>query len=201
MKIFFLIFIVFSQKAQADFDLSQMNFGVGMINSSFTETPSGLAPAEDGKAEEIATGSVPVIGAFLEYEKFFNSKLSILAKSAFPLLPGASGSYVFLGSGFNYYFKSLSSAGSFSSKDSRIFIIPKWRFHVGGGLGGAYLIYNTVTAQKSDTLIEIYGNSGVTYTKDKKWGYRAEFTFARGIGFNSTAMTMKIMFGTVYTFY
>jgi hypothetical protein len=203
MKFFLLFILLSSGQAFADFDLSQMNFGIGMINSSFTETPSGLTPSSSSNAKEevISSGSVPVIGAFLEYEKYYNSKISIVGKSAFPLMPGATGSYVFLGTGLNYYFKSLSSVGSFVSKDARIFIIPTWRFHAGGGLGGAYMIYNTESAQKSDTLIELYGNVGATYTKNKQWGYRAEFTFARGIGFNSTAMTMKIMMGMVYTFY
>jgi hypothetical protein len=200
MKIFIIFCFFYIWDAKADFDLAQLNFGTGMINSSFTETPSGLAPAEgSGAPEEIASGSVPVIGAFLEYERFYNSKVSIVGKSAFPLMPGAAGSYVFLGTGLNYYFKSLSSIGSFTTRDSRIIIVPKWRFHAGGGLGGAYLIYNTETAKKSDTLVELSGNVGATYTKNKTWGYRSEFIMGRGIGFNSTAMTMKVFIGLTYT--
>jgi hypothetical protein len=202
MKILIVLYFVIFPLAYADFDLAQMNFGLGMINTSFTETPSGLAPKQDSTEKEVvASGSVPVIGAFVEYEKFLNAKFSILGKSAFPLLSGANGSYVFLGSGVNYYFNSLSSTGSFSNKSSNIIILPKWRYHAGGGIGGAYLIYNTETAKKSDTLVEIFGNSGVTYTKNKTLGYRGEFSYARGIGFNSTAMTMKIFFGLVYTLY
>lgn len=202
MKFFLLGLIVFSSSAFADFDLAQINFGVGMINSSVTETPSGLTPSSSSsREEEVGSGSVPVIGAFLEYEKFFNSKLSLVGRSAFPLMPGAEGSYVSLGTGLNYYFQSLSSTGSFATKESTIFIVPTWRFHVGGGLSGAYVIYNTESAKKSDTLIEIAANTGATYTQSKTWAYRSEFTMGRGIGFNSTAMTMKIMFGMVYTLY
>ncbi len=199
----FLLFILaaVALPARADFNLSQFNFGMGMTNSSFTETPSGLTPKEDGTKEEIGAGSVPVIAAFVEYEKFLNAKYSLIGKSAFPLIPGAAGSYVFLGTGLNYYFNSLSSTGSFTNKESLIIIIPKWRFHAGGGIGGAYLIYNTETAKKSDTLVELFGNTGVTYTADKIWGYRAEITYARGVGFNSTASTMKLFMGLIYTLY
>jgi hypothetical protein len=176
---------------------------MGMINTSLSEMKSGLAPRTVGdstQAEELFSGSVPVIGAFLEYEKFLNSKLSWLAKSSFPLLPGASGSYVSMGGGLNYYFKSLSSSGSFTVNNSRILIIPKWRFHAGGGLEGAYLVYNTETAKKSDTLISLYGNTGVTYTKNVNWGYRGEISYARAIGFNTSANVLKLMLGAIYSF-
>ena len=203
MRLFFIFFILVSSWARADFDLTQINFGLGMANVSFQESPSGLPPRTTGSVttqEQPSSGSVPSICAFIDYEKFLGAKYSYVIKSALPLMASSTGSYLSAGGGINYYLNSLSSVGMFETREANFQIIPKWRYHVGGGLSGAYLIYNTETAKRNDTLVELYGNAGVTMTKNKDWGYRAEAIFARGVGFNSSAIVMKFFAGLAYTF-
>ncbi len=199
MKLTMVVLFLFISRAYASFELAQINFGVGMINSSFTESPSGLTPKAGSKPEEIGSGSVSTIAGFIEYEKFLSSKISVLGKSAFPLLPGSTGSYMYVAGAMNYYFTPIGGPGVFSNKEVKIAFNPSWRYYAGGGLGGAYLIYNTLSAKKTDTQIELFGQAGAIYNQSEKWGYRAEFGMARGVGFNTSSMTMKILFGLSYS--
>ena len=183
--------------------MTQVNFGLGMVNANFQETPSGLPARTTGSVtvkDTPSSGSVPSICAFIDLEKFLGARYSFVIKSVLPLMNSSTGSYLSLGGVINYYLNSLSSVGVFESSEARVQIVPKWRYHVGGGLGGAYLIYNTPTAKRNDTLIEVYGSAGVTMTKNKNWAYRAEATAARSVGFNSTAVVMKLFAGVAYTF-
>lgn len=199
MNFIIILLCIFSFKTRASFDMAQINFGMGMINTSFTESPSGLPPKPGAKPEVVGSGAVSTISGFFEYEKFISPKLSILAKSAFPLLPAATGSYMYVGGAMNYYFTPIGTPATFSSKEARITFSPSWRYYAGGGVGGAYLIYNTLTAKKTDTQIELFGQAGAIYNQSKDWGYRAEFSMARGVGFNTSSMGMKILFGLSYS--
>lgn len=197
--LFILWILTGFSSASAGFDQSQVNFGGGMVNAGFTETPSGLqSTSSTATPETAASGSVATMSAFVDWEKFLSAETSVLSRAIVPLLPGAAGSYIGFGAGLNRYFKSLSSVGSFVTKDAKLTIVPKWRFYYGGMVTGAYLIYNTETAKKSDTQVELGGQAGAIYNKDQRWGYKSEFGFARAVGFNTTAMTMKIFFGAVY---
>jgi hypothetical protein len=198
MKRLFIFFLLICSNVYASFEVAQVNFGIGMINSSFTENPSGLKPSAGTKPEVVASGAVSTISGFIDYEKFLNSKISIVGKTTFPLIPASTGSYMHVGGAMNYYFSPIASSATFSSKDLKISFNPSWRYYAGGGLGGAYLIYNTLSAQKTDTQIELFGQAGAIYNQSERWGYRAEFIMARGVGFNTSSMTMKILFGLCY---
>jgi hypothetical protein len=198
MKFLVIIFLI-TTPAWADFNSSQLSFGLGMANVSFTETESGLKATPGASAPpEPASGSFVTTGAFIDWERFISHKLSYVGKLFFPLMPSPEGSFLYGGGGLNYYFNSISTPTSFLKDGTKITFTPTWRYYVGTALGAGYLIYNSETAKKTDTLIELSASAGAAYTKNKKWSYKAEGSLGRGIGFNSSTIGMRVLIGLAY---
>jgi len=197
-KIIFALFCFYSVVVKANFDGYQLNMMLGMTSVTFAENASALKQENTNNAPaEPKSGNASVIPLAFEVEKFTDASWSWVAKGVIPLMSSATGNYLFAGIGKNWYFKSISSQASFSSENGIIKIVPKWRFHLTGGLGVAYLVYLTETAKKTDILAEIFFGGGVTKTINKKWSIRGEATLSRGIGVATTTTTMKAFVGGI----
>jgi hypothetical protein len=194
-----LLLFILSFPLQASFENTQINMGVGMSSITFAESASSLKRQDNAtqatQASQAQSGNTSIIPINIEFERFTDSRWSWVFKTSAPILPSATGNYIFGGVGKNWYFKSISNQGVFQGENNQLFIIPKWRFHIGGGLGAGYLVYLTETAKKTDIIAEIFFNGGATYSFNQKWSMRGEATIARGVGVNTSTTGMKIFVG------
>lgn len=199
LRILLLSFFI-SSVSEAGFNLNQFTVGAGMTNITFKENASTLT-RENGTTASAYSGKSSVLPVFLQYEMFRDEKSSYYVQAILPLLTTSKDSYTNAGAGMNFYYKSLSSVGNFSDSSVTLVIKPVWRYYWGLDLGLGYLVYNTLTAKKSDILAEIGPHAGVIYTVNDDYTVKLEASFARALGVQTNASVTKLMIGFCRTLF
>ena len=151
---------------------------MGMVNVSLTENSSTLQSTDDSVVVEDSDSATSTATSVISFEANYEFKnyadKSYFVKAIVPLL-NSDGSGVFMGSiGINSYIGSLSSIFSFRDKGTQIYMVPKTRYYWGGSAGVGYVIYNTISAKKSDVFFDLGVHGGMVYNFSKRWGMRGE---------------------------
>lgn len=205
MKFFFVMLaLLVSLPVRSESGNYQVNLGVGMINASYTENPSGITSTGTSSttaAKAAASGSASIMPFEVGIEKAVTQKRSYTAKLTLPGIAPSKDSYLHVGVGANFYFKSLSSVESFSSDQQVLTIETPWRFYWGLDTGATYLVYTTKVEKKSDLIFELGAHVGILRKINSRWAGRAEIGLARGLGVQTSAMTMKIIFGAALSLF
>lgn len=195
--IFSTLLLLFSSFALANERIDkEMTYSVGLVNTSYAESETGLTGEN---VQEAASGSVSSISGQIQYKFAPGFDKSYFLTGTFPLLPGATGSYFGGHVGVEFYFgEKIGSKVSLNNSGTTIKVKPRNVFFWGleGGLG--YLVYVTETAKKTDLLLDIGGFVGGTYIMSDKWRIRGQLGVTRGTGVNTTTMEMKAFFGLSY---
>lgn len=194
MRIFVSILSLFliSFNAKADFNSYQLHMGMGMINASYAQNPSSF---DSTGSNTPASGSSSIMPFELALEKAWGPKRSLIANAIFPSLSPGTDSYFHLGTGINFFIKSLSSTGVFNNDQYSIKFNSTWRYYWGLESGLSYFVFTTKTEKKSDLLFEIGAHLGVGRSFKNDWAARFELGMARGLGVQTSTMITKIMFG------
>jgi len=197
-----VLFLLIVSKVDANDFHPIINTSMGMVNVSLTENTSTLqATDEDVVSDEedsAAATAASVISFEVNYEFKNYADKSYFVKAIVPLMT-ADGSGVFMGSvGANFYIGSLSSIFSFKDKGTQIYMVPKTRYYWGASTGVGYVIYNTISAKKSDIFFDLGVHGGMVYNFSKKWGMRGELGVGRGTGIATSSFGIKVFLGTSY---
>jgi hypothetical protein len=197
--IFFNIFIfmTFSPLLMAGEKIEEeISYNIGLVNASFAENQTSLT----GKnVTTPASGSVSSISGQVSYKFSPGLSNSYYFNGTFPLLPNPQGTYFGAHIGSEFYFGSSSgSKVNYINSGTSIKLKPKnlYFWSLEGGLG--YLVYQTLTAKKSDLLLDIGANLGMLYSLSAKWRLRATAGVARGTGVATTTMEIKPFVGFVF---
>lgn len=202
MKFFFIfIALLMSLPVKSESGNYQVNLGVGMINASYSENPSGITSSSATASKAAASGSASIMPFEVGIEKAVTQKRSYTAKLTLPGIAPSKDSYLHIGVGANFYFKSLSSVENFSSDQQVLTIETPWRFYWGIDTGATYLVYTTKVEKKSDLIFELGAHVGILRKINSRWAGRAEIGLARGLGVQTSAMTMKIIFGAALSLF
>jgi hypothetical protein len=173
----------------------ELSFLVGMANISFTEAQSTLS----GPNQTVASsGSVAAISGMLHYRFLTSGKRAFYSQFTFPMM-GGEGSYLSGGAGMEYYWGENSARNTLHDSTTTLAISPVMRFFALGQLNLAYLAYNTLSAKKSDTLLELELGGGLS-RQFSKFTLRAQAGIARGVGVTTTTMGMKLFVGATFFF-
>jgi hypothetical protein len=192
----------FSSFAYADTGApTQLSFSIGTISTNYAEAESNLQSTDGTSTTKVepysgTASSMPLDVSFEYYSKLTRS---YFIRAGGPIMGSTPDRYFYSGLGMNFYFSSIGSA--LHAKDTRvdIWLVPKFRYYAGPGVGGAYLVYNTKSETKNDILLELGGQAGAIYTLSPKWGVKAELAIARGLGAIVSATSMKILLGSTYS--
>lgn len=176
------------------------SISLGMVNVSFTESPSALESEEGEEAEEAGSGSSAVISLDMTYNRPLDDKKEIYARGIVPFMPSTGAGLILGGGGMNYYFNGLSADVKRDDESVRLRISPSMRYYVGAELGFGYLIYTTESAKKSDLLLNIGGHGGMTYAFRDNWSFKGELGIGKGMGTKVSTTMMRVMLGLSYTF-
>lgn len=167
---------------------------IGMASISFTENES---KATGPNKKEAASGSVSGINGSLHYRFLQYEKIVYFGQFSFPLL-ASEGTYLAAGGGAEYYFgKGAASKLVLRDSMTSLIITPVMRYFAYGGLNLAYISYDTETAKKNDTLVELELGGGLS-RKFSKFTLRAQAGFARGVGVATATTGLKAMFGGIF---
>lgn len=203
MKVYLLFAVFFSQVCFADSKIpGQFTFAIGSISVNFSENPDQLKSSD---ATTTTTASTPYAGTAsampiaITYEYFPNLQRAYFIKVVGPLMASTPDRYYSSTGGINFYFGKVASSALVSDMNFEMKLIPKLRYYAGPTIGLGYLVYNTKSATKNDTMFEIGGQAGVIYSLGPKWALRAELGAARGIGVLVSSTIIKILLGTSYT--
>lgn len=205
-KIFLnIIFCVFSFNLQAKSLYSPtLNFSLGVYNMTVDESESTLQATDSTVIvpdEEIFTGlDVSAISLEVSYESFLSSRNSLLVSGGIPFSSEDGVGKYYLSVGTNYYINPVGSVLSFSDLRSQIVTIPTFKYYIGANLSVGYLIYNTVSAKKSDVVLDVGFSAGAVYNISKDWGIGGEVKILRGIGVATSSTTFSGMVGVTYNF-
>jgi hypothetical protein len=201
-KLLFLILISFSQMVLSDSKIPGVfTFSLGAISTNFSENPDQLKSTDDTATtttETPYTGTASAMPIVVGYEHFPNLKRAYFIRGVGPLLGSTPDRYFSVTGGVNFYFGHIGSNAVVRDFNFEMRIVPKFRYYAGPSIGVAYLVYNTKSATKNDTIFEIGGHGGVLYTINPIWGLRAELGAARGIGVLVSATIIKILLGATY---
>ena len=167
---------------------------VGMTNISFTENESKITGPNK---KEAASGSVSGINGLLHYRFLQYEKIVWFGQFSFPLM-ASEGLYLGAGGGIEYYF-GQGAASKLVLQDSitSLIITPVMRYFAYSGLNLAYISYDTPTAKKNDTMVEIELGGGIS-RKFSKFTLRAQAGFARGVGVATSTTGLKAMVGGIF---
>jgi hypothetical protein len=179
---------------------SVVSFSIGSISASLAENPDTLT-STDGTAtttEEPYTGKASSMPLDIMYEFFPNLKRSYFLRGSGPLLASTPDRYFSGLAGVNFYFGHVGTNAVVKDFNFEMKLIPRLRYYVGPTIGVGYLVYNTKSATKNDTMLEVGGQAGVVYTIKPKWGLRAEIGGARATGVLISSTIIKILIGTTY---
>jgi hypothetical protein len=174
----------------------EISYNIGLVNASYVESQSTLT----GKnVTQASSGSISSISGQINYKFAPGLERSSYFSGTFPLLPNPTGSYFGAHFGSEFYFGTSSgSKVNYSHSGTSIKLKPKNLFFwsLEGGLG--YLVYNTVTAKKTDILLDLGANLGMLYTFSERVRLRGTLGMTRGTGVATTTMEMKAFAGVTY---
>ena len=179
-------------------------FGIGIVSYSVTEKESTLQQTDTTVAQGTSnssaqTATTSATSFFMNYEFGQKDKRSYFVKGVVPIM-SPDGTGVFLGGiGVNFFYNSLPSSYKLQNAGTALFVQPKYRIYYGGSIGGGNLIYNTKSAKKSDTLIELSVHGAGSYNFDRKWGGMAQLSVGKTFGIASDAFGMVFFLGTTFT--
>jgi hypothetical protein len=204
----FLLILIFSSSSSSSLVLaaeaysSILNLGFGMAAISATENDTGLVQT-DSSVASTSTGdqyaaSTSVIALDATYEFSHNGKYSYLVRGLVPLLT-SNGASIFLGSfGFNWYLNDLGTKYSVNIDSSSITMVPTLSYYIGGAGGVGYHVYNTESAQFSDTYFDLSFHGGVNYKLKKNFGLSGKGTASRVTGVATTGISYSVSMGLFY---
>lgn len=165
-----------------------------MANVSFTESESALT----GPNQTVpASGSVAAISGMLHYRFKTVDRKAFYGQFTFPLMGGATGSYLSGGAGMEYYWGQAAARNVLSDITTSLIISPVTRYFMLTQLNLGYISYVTETAKKNDTLLEVELGGGLS-RQFNKWTLRAQASIARGVGVATNTMGMKAMVGGIF---
>lgn len=200
--IYLCVFLFYFPSLYAGFG-PVMTSSFGLLNISLTENDSQIITTDPDvvpEEEKLASVSTSLISVDFSYEFSQTSRRSLFLKASFPGM-SSNGDGLFAGGiGLNYYFNPLSSVFQINDQSSMIILIPKFRFYIGGSTGVGYLIYNTISAKKTDVLFDLSLHLGASYNLSQKWAMRAEASATRGTGVTTTSLLTRFMLGASYFF-
>lgn len=166
---------------------------IGMTNIGFAESESALSGPNKAQA---ASGSVAGISGQVHYRFLTTGRYAWYTQATFPLMASATGTYIAAGGGLEYYW-GTPVRSVLKDLTTTFTLTPRRRFFLQGGINLGYIAYDTETAKKNDTLIEIEVGGGMSY-KFKTWTLRASAGIARGTGIVTSTMGMKAMVGGIF---
>lgn len=191
-----------SSFALADGYSNVLSTSFGMYNITITESESALQSTdtsvvvEDTSKASAAAASVTVFE--FNYDFMQTESRSFFVKGVVPLISGGGSSAFLFAGGLNWYFKGAPSVFSYNNLGSTVYLIPKLRYYAGASLGLGYVVYDTISAKKTDVFFDLGLHGGVLYNFGKNWGMRAEAGFGRGTGVTTSSMGMKVFIGSSY---
>lgn len=166
---------------------------LGMANVSFSESQSTL----QGPNQTIPfSGSISNIVGQLHYRFLTEGRKAFYTQFTFPLM-ASTGSYLSGGAGMEYYWGQASARSTLTDANSSLMISPITRYFALFQLNMGYISYNTLTAKKNDTLVEIELGGGLS-RQFSKWTLRAQASMARGVGVTTNTMGMKVLLGGIF---
>ena len=173
-----------------------------MYSISITESESALkstdTTVEVDESDESTAEAASVTVFEFNYDFFQTENRAFFFKGVVPLI-SSGGSSAFLGAaGANWFFNGAPSVFSYNNLGSTVYLIPKFRYYIGGSLGVGYLVYDTESAKKTDIYFDLGFHGGLMYNFGKRWGMRAEAGMGRGTGVTTNSMGMKVFVGSSY---
>ncbi len=203
MKLILILVGIFSQELWADANIpGQFTFALGSISVNYTENPDQLKATDTTTTTTAATpyaGTASAMPIAVTYEYFPNLKRAYFVKAVGPLMGSTPDRYYSAIGGVNFFFGKVATMAVVSDMNFEMKLVPKMRYYAGPTIGLGYLVYNTKSATKNDTMFEIGGQGGVIYSLGPKWALRGEVGAARGIGVLVSSTIIKILLGTSYT--
>lgn len=180
-----------------------MNGSFGIVNISVNENESTLEVTDTDIVADGESGAESVNALATSFEVQYESQLSekrnYVLKAMLPVSISGEGVGIFLlGGGVNFYLNPMGSNYSLNVRGTTLSIIPRYRYYWGMSTSFGYLIYNTVSAKKSDVFFDLGAHLGGAYNFGKDWALRGEAGIARGIGVTTTSMSMKVLLGVTY---
>jgi hypothetical protein len=198
-----LTFICYLNTSYASGFSPVVSISVGIFDMSLTENTSSLEATDLSvtlDATEAVSANAAVTIFDINYEFLIYPKKSFFFNASVPLV-SSDGSGIFIGSfGANFYLNSMATVFSFNEKGTNIVIIPKLRYYWGASTGIGYLVYNTVSAKKSDIFFSLGLHAGTVYNFKKAWGVRAEVGISKATGVATNGFSTRYLVGTTYSF-
>lgn len=166
---------------------------LGMANVSFTEGEAAL----QGENQIVpASGSVASISGMLHYRFKSQGTRAWYGQFTFPLIAG-EGTYLSGGGGMEFYWGQTPSRTILQDATTSLVLSPVSRYFTFLELNLGYIAYNTETAKKNDTLLELGGGGGLS-RKVGNWTLRVQAGVARGVGVVTSTMGMKFLIGGTF---
>lgn len=198
---FIFFFVAIGNLAKADSSIPGVfSFSIGSISASLSENPDKLV-STDGTSSSATTpytGTASSMPLDIMYEYFSNLKRSYFFRGSGPILASTPDRYYAGSAGINFYFGQVGTNAVVKDFNFEMKIVPKLRYYAGPAIGIGYLVYNTKSATKNDTMLELGGQGGVVYTLNRKWGLRAELGLSRATGVLISSTIIKILIGTTF---
>jgi hypothetical protein len=170
---------------------SELSVMIGMANIGFTENQSTLTGPN---ISEAASGSISSINAAFHYRLPTESRYAWFVQSSIPLISNSVGTYFSGGGGLEYSWGQSASRSVLKDSTTSLVVSPVTRYFVGGELNVAYMAYTTLSAKKSDTLLELGGFGGVS-RKLGRFHLRVQGGVGRGVGVTTSTIGIKAMAG------
>lgn len=193
-----ILSMTFFSNLFAGFDNQQLSFLIGSINTSWSESSAELTVEDEDNVDEPQSGSSSALPLEATWEYYVSPKKSYFIRGSVPLIPTGADRYFFAGGGMNFYFKSISSKGSYRDAIVDLKFIPQWRYYWGLDAGLVFLVYGTGTQQKGDISAELGGHVGVIYTINQNWGAKIEAGYSLGNGVATSSNNIKVLLGATY---
>ena len=171
----------------------QLSFGIGMVNSSFTQSQAIL-----DEGDQASSGSVSVLSLDLSYDIFSTRKKSIYFRVTGSGMIGEVSKYYTLSGGNRFYFGADGSRGSFEEESIKIITIPIFRYYAGWGVGVFSMIYEPGTEIRSDLGVEFGVHGGALYSFGPNSSYKFELSVLKGTGIETSSIDVQIFFGVGY---
>jgi hypothetical protein len=169
----------------------ELSILMGVANVSFTENKSTLTGPN---ISEAASGSISSLNALLHYRFKNDTPRSWFAQTNIPIMSGTTGNYLSAGGGIEFTWGEASAKSILKDSTTSLVVYPITRYFLGLETNIAYIAYLTETAKKSDTLLEIGGYGGLS-RRLGKFCLRIQAGIDRGVGVNTSTMSMKALFG------
>jgi hypothetical protein len=164
-----------------------------MANAGFNERQSNLQGPNVKKAQAAQASG---ISGLIQYKFYPLEKWNLFSQFLFPML-ASQGTIISGGMGAEYIFGQTSSALKLEDKTTHMLLRPISRFSAFGAINLSYLAYETPTAKKQDTILDI--EAGAAYRrKISKFNLKTQASVARGIGVATEGMFMKFFIGGTF---